>query len=83
MRWYLPGFPDLGTRDKGEDWKCPISSSSSVHEKGPMYLPLLNSVSINKVSIDTLLRGVKVFDKVGIPVKAPCLIYSGMVGYIQ
>ena len=34
MRRYLPGFPDFGTRDRGEDWNGPISISSSSREKG-------------------------------------------------
>ena len=35
-RRYLPGLPDLGTRDKGDDWKGPISCSNSLREKGPI-----------------------------------------------
>ena len=36
MRWYLPGLPDFGTRDKGKDWNGPISVSSSSHENRPI-----------------------------------------------
>lgn len=42
-RQYFPGFPAFGTRDRGEDWKGPISCLSSSCEKGPRYLPLRNS----------------------------------------
>jgi len=36
---YFPGFPGLGTRERGEDWKGPIMASSSFLEKGLMYRP--------------------------------------------
>ena len=42
---YFPGLPGLGTRERGEDWKGPMRASSSVCEKGPIYLPFLNSFS--------------------------------------
>jgi len=41
----FPGFPGLGRRERGDDWKGPMRDSSSVLEKGPMYLPFLNSFS--------------------------------------
>lgn len=68
IRQYLPGFPALETRDSGEVWKEPISSSSSSCENGPRYLPLSNldcimslkmsaKMSAN-ISVDCLLSGV-------------------------
>ena len=65
MRRYLPGFPALGTSERGEDWNGLISIPSSSCENGPMYLPLLNAVCIisqkmsDNSSVDCLLRGVK------------------------
>ena len=50
-----------GLWDKGEDWKGPISCSSSSFEKGPRYLPLMYSERIislkicANVSVDCLL----------------------------
>ena len=39
----FPGFPDLATRDRGDDWKGPMRSSTSRWEKGPRYQPAVNS----------------------------------------
>ena len=41
---YLPGFPALGTHERGDDWKGPISASTSCRVHGPMYRPFLNSL---------------------------------------
>ena len=41
---YLPGFPALGTHDRGDDWKGPIRASISWRVHGPMYRPFPNSL---------------------------------------
>ena len=63
IRRNLPGFPDLGTSESGEDWNGPISLSSSSFVKGPRYRPLSNSTCIISlktffnVSVEFLLGG--------------------------
>ena len=52
----LPGFPGLGTRERGDDWKGPMIDSRSACKKGPRYLPLWNYFStISSYSAGNLL----------------------------
>jgi hypothetical protein len=43
----------------------------------------MSEKACDKTSVDMLLRGVKVRDNMGIPAKAPCLRYLGMLGYVE
>lgn len=89
MRRYLPGFPDFGTRDKGEDWNGPILCSRSLQENGPIYLPLLNSDCIisRKVwessSVNSLFMGVNVRVICGKPASAPFHMDTGILLYLS
>ena len=52
--WYLPGFDVFTTRDSGEVWNGPSTSSNWARENGPMYRPAANSFST--MLLYTLMR---------------------------
>ena len=75
---------DLGIIEKGEAWKGPITTSSSVCVNGPIYLPLSNSLCMISrngaayLTIEGRLGGVWVVEMGGKsilnPVRRPSMI---------
>lgn len=85
---YLPGLFGLGMMDRGDVWNGPRMFSICCWEKGPSYLPLLNSCSTDfwnvswYIEILSLLRGVNVRSMYLIAALKPYCRLMGMCLYL-
>ena len=89
IMWYFPGHPDLGIKERGEDWKCPTICCVLFSESGPIYHCLANSLFMMSLkialywSMDGLLGGMKVCVKGGICAWKPYVSPSMRLGYLN